>query len=46
MRTPIAILVAIGMIIVVPFSLAAHRALAVAAPVESGLNEIKSDWVT
>ena len=34
------------MMIVVPFSLAAHRALAVAAPLESGLNEIKSDWVT
>ena len=39
-------LVAIGTFMVVPFSLAAHRALAVAAPLESGLNEIKSDWVT
>ena len=34
------------MVEVVPFSLAAHRALAVAAPVKSGLNEVKSDWVT
>ena len=41
-----AILVAIGMVIVVSFSLAARRALAVAAPAESGLNEIKSDSVT
>ena len=39
-------LVAIKMVEVVPFSLAAHRALAVAAPLESGLNEIKSDSVT
>ena len=31
---------------VVPFRFAANSALAVAAPVEFGLNEIKSDWVT
>ena len=31
---------------VVPFRFAANSALAVAAPVEYGLNEIKSNWVT